>query len=80
MIPATAADDYLAPERKKPRPLTYEQARAMRRPRRCNVPWHRLGGAMCCDLCTCQSFSLKHVACMSSDEPPLFRPRQDADD
>ena len=80
MIPATAADDYLLPEQKKPKLLTYEQATAMRRPRRCNVPWHRLGGAMCCDLCTCQQFSVKHVTCMSSDEPPLFRPRQDADD
>ena len=73
-------DDYLRPEQKKPKLLTYEQATAMRRPRRCNVPWHRLGGAMCCDLCTCQSFSVKHVTCMSSDEPLLFRPRQDADD
>ena len=73
-------DDYLAPERKKPKLLTYEQATAMRRPRRCNVPWHRMGGAMCCDLCTCQQFSVNHVTCMSSDEPLLFRPRQDADD
>jgi len=69
-------DDYLSPERKPPRLLTYERAQAMRRPRRCNVPWHRQGGALCCDLCTNQSFTLRHVCCLSGDEPPLFRPRQ----
>ena len=69
-------DDYLAPERKKPKLLTYEQARAMNRPRRCNVPWHRLGGAECCDHCTNQSFTIKHVLCLSSDDPPVFRPRR----
>ena len=66
---------YLQPDRKPPRQLTYEQAAAMTRPRRCNVPWHRLGGALCCDLCASQSVSVKHVTCASSDEPALFRPR-----
>ena len=47
----------------------------MTRPRRCNVPWYYLGGALCCDLCTSQSFTRKHVTCLSSDEPRLFRSR-----
>ena len=66
--------DELRPDDTKPRPLTYEQARTLTKPRRCNVPWHRLGGSFCCDHCASQAFSVRHVECLSSDEPRLFRP------
>ena len=68
--------DYLAPARKRPAMLTYEQATSIRRPRRCNVPWHRQGGALCCDQCANQSFSVRTVHCASSDDPPRFQPRK----
>jgi hypothetical protein len=67
--------DNLLPQRKRPKTITYEQAVSMSKPRRCNVPWDRMGGTLACDLCTNQRYTLKHVTCMSSDEPPLFRPR-----
>ena len=68
--------DYLTAEPTPPKMLTWYQAHTIRRPRRCNVPWHRLGGAECCDHCTNQSFTIKHVLCLSSDDPPVFRPRR----
>lgn len=69
-----AGSDALLPSRAVPAPLSYETAAAMRRPRRCHVPWHRRGGCLCCDLCTSQAFSGRQVVCLSSDDPPLFRP------
>lgn len=56
--------------------LTWEQAGALTRPRRCHVPWYRQGGAMCCELCTnrCISRSGQTLHCASSDDPPVFRP------
>jgi len=72
-----ATVDELLPERTKPRTLTYEQARTLTKPRRCHVPWERMGGAICCDQCVNQSFTLRHVTCLSSDEPPLFQPHRD---
>ena len=50
----------------------------MRRPRRCNVPWHRQGGAICCELCVNQYVGgvPLTVHCAASEDPPLFRPRQ----
>jgi hypothetical protein len=70
--------DYLAPTRKRPPMLSYEQAQTMTRPRRCNVPWHRQGGAICCELCVNQYFGgvPRQVGCAASEDPPLFRPRQ----
>lgn len=69
-------DDYLTATRKRPQMLTYEQADAMRRPRRCNVPWERQGGALCCELCVNQVFGHAPltVHCAASEDPPLFRP------
>jgi hypothetical protein len=72
--------EHLKPNRKPPAPLTYETAAAMTRPRRCNVPWERMGGHIICELCLSQCESLKHVTCLSSDEPRLFRPRDHAAD
>ena len=71
------AEDYLAPNRKRPPMLTYEQAVSIRRPRRCNVPWHRQGGALCCDQCVNQVFGdhPMRVFCTASEDPPVFRPR-----
>jgi hypothetical protein len=56
--------------------LTWEQASALRRPRRCHVPWHRQGGAMCCELCTNRYVapSGQTVHCASADDPPVYRP------
>ena len=68
------SDDYLTINRKRPPMLTYEQAATIRRPRRCNVPWHRRGGALCCEQCANQSFSVRTVHCASSDDPPRFQP------
>lgn len=73
-------DGDLAPDRRKPRVLSYEKARDAVKPRRCNVPWDRQGGRSCCDLCVNQSFTAKHVTCMSSEEPPLFRPHRGTSD
>lgn len=58
--------------------LTWEQASAARRPRRCHVPWYRQGGAMCCELCTNRYVALSGLTlhCASSDDPPVFRPRK----
>ena len=69
-------DDYLLPDRRRPRVLTYERAREAVKPRRCNVPWDRRGGRSCCDLCVNQYLTAKHVACIASEESPLFRPRR----
>ena len=69
-------EDYLTLKPKRPPMLTYDQATTIRRPRRCNVPWHRQGGALCCEQCANQSFSVRTVHCASGDEPPRFQPRQ----
>ncbi len=69
--------EYNLPERRKPRSLTYEQARTTTHPRRCNVLWYRRGGALCCDLCDRQAFEAKQVYCESDDDPPLFRSREE---
>lgn len=66
--------DYLAPNRKRPPMLTYEQATTTRRPRHCNVPWHRKGGALCCDQCVNQCFGVRTVHCAAREEPSVFRP------
>jgi hypothetical protein len=72
-----SVDDYLTATRKRPPMLTFEQAVTLRRPRRCNVPWHRQGGALCCDQCVNQVFGgvPLRVFCAASEDPPLFRPR-----
>lgn len=70
--------EYLEPHALLPRRmLTYEQAAALRRPRRCYVPWYRYGGAMCCELCTNRYIGQSGLTlhCGSSDDPPVFRPR-----
>lgn len=69
-------DDYLTTTRKRPPMITYEQATTIRRPRRCNVPWHRQGGALCCDQCVNQCFGVRTVHCAASEDPPQFRPRR----
>lgn len=72
-----AGTEELAPSRARVPAITYETAAAMKRPRRCYVESWRAGGRLCCDLCTSQAFTRdgRGVACLSSDEPRLFRPR-----
>jgi hypothetical protein len=63
-----------------PKILRAKTAATLRRPRRCNVPWHRRGGTLTCDLCANQKFGRITVHCLATEDPPLFRPRRDKDD
>ena len=76
MQPVAETKDDLRPQRAKPRPITYDEAARVRKPRRCYVPWERRGGALPCDLCMNQSFGRRTVECVAGEDPPVFRLRR----